>query len=105
MHMKIQISIWLAIALICLGMCANAEKSGIDVLVRGQTAIMRIDKEWLQTYANQDVDPQSDSKIYHSEVINESMLKYHLESGRLCRKWLCHECNHIRSLYDRRSVY
>lgn len=79
--MKKRIVIWLTIALICLGMCANAENVGIDVLVRGQTAIMRIDKEWLQTYANQDVDPQSDSKIYHSEVINESMLKYHLESA------------------------
>ena len=56
--MKKRIVVWLVIMLICLGMCANAEDVGIDVLVRGQTAIMRIDKEWLQTYANQDVDPQ-----------------------------------------------
>lgn len=82
MHMKIRISIWLAIALICLGMCANAEKSGIDVLVRGQTAIMRIDKEWLQTYANQDVGYSPDSYISHSEeVISESEMQYYLEGA------------------------
>ena len=80
--MKKRIVVWLVIMLICLVLCANAEKSGIDVLVRGQTAIMRIDKEWLQTYANQDVGYSPDSYISHSEeTISESEMQYYLEGA------------------------
>ena len=88
--MKIQISIWLAIALICLGMCANAEKSGIDVLVRGQTAIMRIDKEWLQTYANQDVGYSPDSYIWKVQNIIIIRMAYTKRSWPIMPRTIMH---------------
>lgn len=80
--MKKHAVIWLLIALICLIPHASAEEAGIDVLVRGQTAIMRIDNEWLQTYANQDVGYSPFSYMTASEtVISESQAQYHLEGA------------------------
>ena len=82
--MKKRIVVWLVIMLICLAMCANAEESVAQVLVRGRTAVIRVDRSRIQNYVDADNwhFPQTEDSFQIERIdINDAWLRVNLEDA------------------------
>ena len=79
--MKKRIAVLLVLALICLALCASAEESVGQILVRGRTAVIRVDRSRIQNYVDAEGQFSMENPQTERIAVNDAWLRVNLEDA------------------------